>query len=249
MFQEERIYEIVNMLKDRRVLSNQEIMQAFQISRDTARRDIVKLVNEGLAIRTHGGIALPVIQDEVKGYKKRLAINSEAKIRLGKYALKYISPGQICFFDVSTTIQALCQYLDENVLAFTHSLDNMEALSGKQGEVHLLGGKLEPKDRYLYGSKTILEIEDIRFDIAFLGAAAITADGIYVVDYEDACIKRKVAERAAFVCVVADGAKFNKASSFKVISFGKVDLLLTTQEPPLAVKESMKYAGTSVKVV
>lgn len=68
-------------------------------------------------------------------------------------------------------------------------------------------------------------------------------------DDEDACIKRKVAERAAFVCVMADGAKFNKASSFKVISFEKVDVLLTTQEPPLAVKESVKHTGTTVEVV
>jgi len=39
-------------------MTNQEIMDYFHISRDTARRDIVRLVNENLAVRTHGGITL-----------------------------------------------------------------------------------------------------------------------------------------------------------------------------------------------
>ena len=46
MYQEERIYEILKMLKDKKTLSIHEIISIFEISRDTARRDIVKLVNE-----------------------------------------------------------------------------------------------------------------------------------------------------------------------------------------------------------
>lgn len=249
MYQEERLYEILNMLRDKTVLSNKEIMETFDISRDTARRDIVRLVDEGAAIRTHGGIAIPSIQNEVKDYKNRLNINSEEKIQLGKYATKYIAPNQVCFFDVSTTVQALCQWITENISVYTHSLDNMEILADKNCEVHLLGGKLERKNRFLYGSGTISQIEDIHFDIAFLGAAAISKDGIYVVDHEDAFIKKKIAERTSFVCVIADGEKFFKSSTFKALSFDGIDLVITTKEPPLEIKERMKDAGIVVEIV
>ncbi|NYC47757.1 DeoR/GlpR family transcriptional regulator of sugar metabolism [Clostridium beijerinckii] len=73
-------------------------METFNISRDTARRDIVRLVDEGVAIRTHGGIAVPSIRTEIKDYKSRLSINSEEKIKLGEYAAKYVSTNQVCFF-------------------------------------------------------------------------------------------------------------------------------------------------------
>lgn len=79
MYQEERLYEILNILREKTVLSNKEIMETFNISRDTARRDIVRLVDEGVAIRTHGGIAVPSIRTEIKDYKSRLSINSEEK--------------------------------------------------------------------------------------------------------------------------------------------------------------------------
>ena len=249
MYQEERLYEILNMLRGKTVLSNKEIMETFNISQDTARRDIVKLVDEGAAIRTHGGIAIPSIQNEVKDYKNRININLEEKIQLAKYATKYITPNQLCFFDVSTTVQALCQWITENISVYTHSLDNMEILSEKKCDVNLLGGKLERKNRFLYGSQTISQIESIHFDIAFLGAAAISTDGIYVVDHEDAFIKKKVAERTSFVCVIADGEKFFKSSRFKAISFDGINLLITNKEPPLEIKQRMKDAGTIVEIV
>ena len=58
MYQEERIYKILEILKTKKTMTNQEIMDQFHISRDTARRDIVRLVSENLAVRTHGGITL-----------------------------------------------------------------------------------------------------------------------------------------------------------------------------------------------
>ncbi|AQS05208.1 DeoR/GlpR family DNA-binding transcription regulator [Clostridium beijerinckii] len=249
MYQEERLYEILNILREKTVLSNKEIMETFNISRDTARRDIVRLVEEGVAIRTHGGIAVPSIRTEIKDYKSRLSINSEEKIKLGKYAAKYVSTNQACFFDVSTTIEALCQCVEDDISIYTHSLDNMEILAEKNCDVHLLGGKLQRKNRFLYGSGTINQIEDIHFDIAFLGAAAISEDGIYVVDFEDSYIKRKVAERSTFVCVIADGEKFFNSSTFKAISFDRIDLLITTKEPPENIEKRMKDSGTVIEIV
>lgn len=45
-------------------------MDQFHISRDTARRDIVRLVNENLAVRTHGGITLNDVH-QIGNYQTR----------------------------------------------------------------------------------------------------------------------------------------------------------------------------------
>jgi DeoR/GlpR family transcriptional regulator of sugar metabolism len=48
MYQEERLYQIMNLLRKKKSLSKQEIMSTFNISRDTARRDIICLVEQSL---------------------------------------------------------------------------------------------------------------------------------------------------------------------------------------------------------
>lgn len=53
MYQEERLYQIMNLLRKKKSLSKQEIMSTFNISRDTARRDIICLVEQKIALRTH----------------------------------------------------------------------------------------------------------------------------------------------------------------------------------------------------
>ena len=42
MYQEERIQQMQQLLEERKRLSKKEIMEAFQISSDTARRDILE---------------------------------------------------------------------------------------------------------------------------------------------------------------------------------------------------------------
>ena len=51
MYQEERLYQIMNLLRKKKSLSKQEIMSTFNISRDTARRDIICLVEQKIALR------------------------------------------------------------------------------------------------------------------------------------------------------------------------------------------------------
>ena len=79
MYQQERLSKIMKLLEEKEVLSSQEIMEAFRISRDTARRDIVKLSEKGAVIRTHGGIALPQINNIIEEYKGRQQLNVASK--------------------------------------------------------------------------------------------------------------------------------------------------------------------------
>ena len=83
MYQEERIYQILKLLKEKKTMTNQEIMDYFHISRDTARRDIVRLVNENLAVRTHGGITLNDVH-QIGSYQIRKQENEEIKNKIGK---------------------------------------------------------------------------------------------------------------------------------------------------------------------
>lgn len=89
MYQEERLYQIMNLLREKKSLSKQEIMSTFNISRDTARRDIICLVNQQVALRTHGGITLPTVQLR-QSFKERSNLQHNTKNLLGKMVATYI---------------------------------------------------------------------------------------------------------------------------------------------------------------
>ena len=147
MYQEERIYQILKLLKEKKTMTNQEIMDYFHISRDTARRDIVRLVNENLAVRTHGGITLNDVH-QIGSYQIRKQENEEIKNKIGKVAVSLIEEHKAVFFDTSTTIAALCQYVSQDIEAYSHSLDNIEILSN-HCSCHMIGGKYFKKNRYI----------------------------------------------------------------------------------------------------
>ena len=249
MFQEERLYHIARLLREKKSLNNQEITKVFDISRDTARRDIVKLVERGIAVRTHGGIAVAEINLEILPYRKRACINQEIKKTLAEHTARYLQAARVCFFDVSTTIATLCDCVPDGADIYTHSLDNLERLSNKNCSVRMFGGKLNRKYRYCYGSDTLSQIEQIRFDLAVLGAGAIHPDGIYVGEQEDAAIKRKVADRSGMVYIVADESKFHTMGHFRCLGFEGVDKIITNRMPPEEWMQNMEKSGTTIELI
>lgn len=220
-----------------------EIMDQFHISRDTARRDIVRLVSENLAVRTHGGITLNDVH-QIGNYQTRKQKNEEIKNEIGKTAVSLIENNKVVFFDTSTTVAALCQYVESDIEAYSHSLDNIEILSN-HCLCQMIGGTYFKKNRYMYGSQTLNMIDQIYFDLAYVAAAAVMEDGIYVEEFEDAMIKKKVASRSQKVCLVVDHSKFNKKSSYKALAFQDIDVLVVDWLPD-TYREKIEQAGCQI---
>lgn len=248
MYQEERILQILQTLKVRTTLSNQEVMSMFNISRDTARRDIVKLVEEGVAVRTHGGITLPTLMSELQTYHSRISQNLETKRMLVQRVASYLTEGCVMFLDVSTTVEELCEYIADDMIVYTHSIYNAERLMEKQCEVNLLGGRLNRRNRFFGGSSVMSQLETVCFDIAVLGAAAVHEDGVYFTEREDAEVKRKVVERANFIVVVTDESKFSLSGHYRGATFTDVDVLITNALPPKGIQEAIEKSGVSLDV-
>lgn len=62
MFQEERMQLIVEHLRKHNRISADDIVALFDVSRDTARRDLIKLEEQDAIIRTRGGAILPLLR-------------------------------------------------------------------------------------------------------------------------------------------------------------------------------------------
>ncbi|OBZ09184.1 DeoR/GlpR family DNA-binding transcription regulator [Bacillus sp. FJAT-26390] len=247
MYQEERLLKILKYLKQHQSMSVTDICTQFEVSRDTARRDIVRLVQEGVVVRTHGGLALPELQKKILSYQDRLIDESETKKRIGKLGAKLIQDHETVILDVSTTVQFVAEQISaKNITVVTHSIDNVATLSNREDlQIYVLGGYLNVKHRLLYGSSIIDKLSEIRADKAFIGAAAIRSDGLYYPFEEDARVKREMARRSDQVIVVADHTKFI-GKSFYRLDFDHVDILITNREIPSEIREVLDQKNITV---
>ncbi|MEK4189310.1 DeoR/GlpR family DNA-binding transcription regulator [Paenibacillus sp. FSL L8-0493] len=247
MYQEERLLKILEYLKQHQAMSVQDICTQFEVSRDTARRDIVRLVQEGVVVRTHGGLALPELQKELLSYQDRLIDESESKQRIGKIGAALIQNRETVILDVSTTVQFVAEQISaQDITVVTHSIDNVGILSHREDlQIYVLGGYLNVKNRLLYGSSIIDKLSEIRADKAFIGASAICADGLYYPYEEDARVKREMARRSDQVILVADHTKFN-AKSFYRLDFDFIDILITNRELPIEIREVLDQKNITV---
>ena len=250
MHQEERLLAIFTYLKEHQKMSIHTICDQLHVSRDTARRDILKLLEQGTVTRTYGGISLPVLKNSIKEYRERLQEGSAEKERIAQKAYEFIQKNGHYFFDVSTAVRFLAQKIEKPIWVLTHSLDNVEVLSEKEHvQVASTGGSLQPQDRFFYHPGCTDYIDSLHFDAAFLGTATINKQGLYYTDEEDAFIKKAVIKKSDCVIVLAEADKFNATSYHKAAGWEEVDILITNEEPPLDMKRNFMLHKVQVIVV
>ncbi|KUO96519.1 DeoR family transcriptional regulator [Ferroacidibacillus organovorans] len=229
----------------------QTICELYDVSRDTARRDVVKLAQTTQVVRTRGGLMLPGLSKEVYGYKERLHRESSGKLEIGRTAAALVSDGEFLILDASTTVQFAAESLTaRNVTVVTNAIDAASILSEKENvTVHVLGGKLNQQHRFLYGASTLEKLAEYHVDKLFLGACGITEDGLSYPHEEDGVVKRAMIRHADQVVVLADHTKFGKRLFHKISDLDAMDILITDREPSVELQRALDEAGVEVMVV
>lgn len=232
MYQEERMQLIMNHLAHSHRISIEEIMNQFDVSRDTARRDLIKLEEQDLIVRTRGGALLPSPIKEFKNYKDRLVTVSEEKKKIGKLAAALVRKGDRIILDSSTTVQACAEFLHaEQCTVVTNSINSADSLSEKDAvDIRLLGGILHKEHRYVYGASVIETLSNYYVEKAFIGVGGLTMDGLSA-DDEEGKVKRKMMEQAETVIVLADHSKFGRNYFYKFADWSMVDVIITDKLP------------------
>lgn len=250
MNQQDRISAILAKLETVEDLSVADISEMFGVSKDTARRDIIKLEEMGVVERFHGGIRAPYLLPLLEDYKERLVMNPDIKKRLGKAASKLVRNNDSVMLDLSATVQFVGENITaKGVLAVTNSIDTALALMKTDVDrIYLTGGYLNRKFNALLGMGVLERIKTFHFNIAFIGASAVRPDGIYYMLEDDIIFKQNVIQLSDKVVLVADHTKFTEVTSYRM-GFQGIDLFITDQWPPAELQAVLDSAGIEVMVV
>lgn len=228
-------------------LETERLAEMLKVSRETVRRDLLKLESEGKVRRVHGG----VLAAEVKGeppFRARRHLNAGAKQRIARAAARMVEPGATCFVDAGTTTAAFAAALASVplVTVITNSTDVAATIRNGQptAEVVLIGGKVASDFPGTHGELAISQISRFRPDIAFISPVALHpqhgATSYYLPEAE---VARAMIANAGRTVLLADRSKLGQLSRVEICPCRTIDVLICERggHPMLA---QIKKAGT-----
>ncbi|PEJ59032.1 MULTISPECIES: DeoR/GlpR family DNA-binding transcription regulator [unclassified Bacillus (in: firmicutes)] len=239
MYQEQRLTLILKYLDSNKEILLEEICEMLSVSKDTARRDLVKLEERGEIMRIKGGATLPTSNRELIDYKERDL--TEGKEKIAKRASSLIRENSDLLMDTSSTCALMSKFMfDKQVNVITNSIDIVDLL-GEFDEINtfMLPGKFNRKNRNLVGPRTLETLNDYRVDQLFLGACGINAEGLTSPDEEEAFLKKKMISCARQVVLLADHSKFEKIFLHKVCNIKDIDVIITDKDPDEEFKRNI----------
>ena len=145
-------------------------------------------------------------------YKKM--VYSEEKDIIGKKAAALIKNGDIIYLDAGSTTESVIKYLKEkeDIKVVTNGFTHIEELTKAGGGSLYNRWKGKAKTGATVGATAVISLKNYNFDIAFIGANGITADGYSTPDPEEVIVKSEAIKRSKKVYFLCDSSKFKENS-------------------------------------
>lgn len=233
MFIEERHRSILETLATNGSITTGEIQEKFQVSYDSAKRDLRILEEKGLLKRTHGG-ALPVRQIAA-GKAPMQTCGEFAEIKenyhaIAMHAISMLKNGDVIFLISATLGFFIARNIpaDLKLRVVTNSITIAEELRKKPNiSVIVLGGEMDSKGSF-YDAFAIDTVKRLRFDKSFITAAAISAEfGLSIQRSQAISFYQAVIESSKQVVGLFPTEKIGFESIVSICPANKLNVLIT----------------------
>ena len=227
-----------------------QLAAALGVSDMTVRRDLDALALAGKVIRTHGGATLSGRVMFDFQFMNRAQEHEGAKKQVAAIAASLVKDGQSILLDSGTTTLAVAQALKgkKRLTVITTSLPIASELQHCDTiDLILLGGALRREAPDLIGPLTESNLEQLKADVAFIGADAVDSQGqVYNHSLAVARMLTRMATSARQVYVVADSSKTGQTALARFGNLKEWAGLITDNGLTPARAASLKRAGCTV---
>ena len=236
--------KILDLLAQNGEVRIADLTALFDTTEVTIRSDLSALENDGYLQRVTGGAVQTVRNFYNLDYIQRGRNNLAFKRAVGQAAADMISDGETLLINSGATTSAVAGALRKkrNLSIVTNSVTvAMELGEAPSFRVILLGGNINVRYAFTYGSDALEELEHYRADHAILSIDGISAEaGLTTYHAEEATIDRAMIRRARSTLVVADYSKIGRESFTSVGALDQRILLITNQ---CADREQVRAIG------
>ncbi len=225
-----------------------DLSEQLGVSPATIRRDLVKLEEDGLLTRVHGGA---VAEEGDQPFAEVAGVRVAEKDAIAARAAAMITNGQSVLLDIGTTAYRLARQLHgRRLTVITSNLVVYEELADDEGiELVLLGGVVRRDYRSLVGFLTEDNLRQLHADWLFLGTSGVRPGGqVMDTTVVEVPVKRAMIKASDKVVLLADRAKFPGTGMAKVCGPEELDVVVTNAPVDPVTRSSLGEAGAEVIV-
>lgn len=221
----ERRESIIDMFRSANFVTITDIVNQFNISNETARRDLDYLQNQRIVQRVYGGAIL------CQHYGKNIPAQAPRNLSaLGKVAADLVKSGESIILGNGSTMLQVTKHLRnrKNITVITHSLANINALAGSNVNVIIPGGQLSHDELDISGMLTSECIDQFYCNKAIFGCGGIT-DNLDIMDHMSHSIPlhKHFVRRSSQHILVTASHKFGVPAFAKGCSMSDIDIVIT----------------------
>ena len=253
MLAEQRRSQILLELQRTGEARTRQLAAGFGVSEVTIRSDLALLGSRNQLIKTHGGAVSVPTDSPTAAFEQRMQRNFDAKRRIARAAAGLITDNQSVVFDSGSTLLQLAMQMPlvENVVVATNAMNIAQYLMYRPGlDVHMIGGRVYPGTVSTIVADLDAAVGGLLAHQAFVGAHYIDQTFDVVDVSEDiARTKRNLVRMARRVIVLADSSKWDIGASSKAFSLSRVDLVITDDGLPAAVRSRLEKLEVEVQYV
>ena len=184
-------------------ISINDLCDTFQVSKNTIRRDIAELEQQGLIKKVYGGIVLAEPSGSPEPFASRESRNADAKKQIARMAADF----------VHHVINAASNYSNLNVLA--------------------TGGSLFTPSKAFVGPQVIQVLRRYNISKVFLASTGISLEhGATNASPLECEIKRCLVEKDCEHFLLVDDSKFDISSLMSYCTLKEMQYIVTNKLPP-----------------
>lgn len=252
MLAHERQQLILQLLQENGSIRISEITQRFDVSNETARRDLDYLHKRGLARRVHGGANL-IASDPENQVGLTAEYTPEVSVQevLARAAAQYVVESDIIFIGHGETMYQLSRALRgrKNLTVLTNSLRVINELADSPVTLYSLGGLVDRDEQNMDGTIPISVIQKFYATKAFISCGGISGSG-NVSDYNnDGTLLNLMLQLSDRRYLVADSSKFGRHAFCHVCTLKDFDVVVSDSGLPDEFKGLLEKSGTELHIV
>lgn len=223
---QQRRDDIMMIIQKLGSVSVKQLMNEFDVSEITIRRDLQYWEDRGAVIRYHGGAK--IIQHMVNHDNSNFT-NDRYKHAIAKHAATYVEEGDTIFINTSSTALLVAQYINKRCTIITNNAKMLLAKHSPQISIVLTGGELRFPKEAMVGDFALNNLSKIRANKSFLGCGGINSEsGVTTAIFSETAINETMIQNTlGSTFILCDYTKIGQTHNYISGSLEEVNYLIT----------------------